>query len=139
MGGLRVEYVRALEVCFVRVKGRVSTSEVIAVLLTAVSQSPSPRMLWDISEAAIDEWTEPRARALVDGLTAAVGELPELSIALVAGGPRGADVRQAVERRFSLRRLTSSVETFGSRAAALDWLGVMHLPIGTGDPVRHLA
>ncbi len=130
---------RALEVCFVRVRGRVSTSEVIAVLVTAVSQFPAPRMLWDISEASVDEWTEARARALVDGLTAAVGDVPGLSIALVAGGARGADVRRTVESRFSLRRLSSSVETFSSRAAALDWLGVMHLPIGNADPVRRLA
>jgi len=131
--------VRALDVCFVRARGRVSTSDVIAVVAAAVGQSSAPRMLWDISDASLDEWTEARARALVEGLTAVVGEASGLNVALVAEGARGASVRRTVEGRFPLRRLTSSVETFGSRAAALDWLGVMHLPIGSADPIRQPA
>jgi len=139
VGGLRVEYVRALDVCFVRARGRVATSDVIAVVAAAVGQSSAARMLWDISDASVDEWTEARVQALIEGLTAVVGEAPGLNVALVAEGSRGAVVRRTVEGRFPLRRLTSSVETFSNRAAALDWLGVMHLPIGSADPIRQPA
>ncbi|MBN2195308.1 MAG: hypothetical protein JW751_20995 [Polyangiaceae bacterium] len=130
MGGLGVEYVRALDVCLVRVVGRVTGADIIATALSSARRYPTSKRLWDISEAALDEWPEYRIRDLVGCLEPLAVASPGTHVALVATCARGARVCRMVSNSISILRFPLEIAVFPCRAAALEWLGVMHLPIG---------
>ena len=134
MGGLGAEYVDALDVCVFRLQGTIHPEEVVAASLTAAMLHPTSTRLWDISGASFDGWSESRLLALVRGLAPTALSTPGMHVALVSTSAEGVKICRIVRRLIASKGYPMTVEVFSGRAAALDWLGVMHVPVGRMQP-----
>jgi hypothetical protein len=138
MGEVDSEYIAALDACVFRLRGAISSDEVLARSLAAATQYPSAVRLWDISEASFEGWTEDRLHALVRGLAPSASTAPNMHIALVSKAPAGEAICRTVQRLVGASGLPMFVEVFPNRTEALEWLGIMHVPIGRGQArARH--
>lgn len=134
MGGVGVEYVAALGVCVFRLEGMIYPEEVVATSLREAMLHPKSTRLWDISAASFDGWSESRLLALVRGLAPTALSTLGMRIALVSTSAEGARIGRIVKRLIASKGYPMTVEVFTGRAAALDWLGVMHVPVGRVQP-----
>jgi len=134
MGGVDVEYVEALDVCVFRLTGTIWPEDVVAASLKEAMSHPTSTRLWDISEASFDGWTQPRLLGLVRGLAPTALTTPGMHVALVSTSAEGAAICQLVRHLIASKGYPMTVEVFSSRAAALEWLGVMHVPLGSASP-----
>jgi len=137
MGCVGVEYVEALDVCVFRLTGTVLPEDVVEASLPAAMRHPASARLWDITEASFDGWTEERLHAVVGGLGPSALNASGSRVALVSTKPGGGRrVCRIVKRLIASHGFPVTVEVFSSRASALSWLGVMHVPVGGVRPER---
>lgn len=134
MGCVGVEYVEALDVCVFRLTGTIIPEEIIEASLSAAVLHPALARLWDISEASFDGWSEALLRDVVGGLGPAAHSVPGLRVALVSTNAEGARICGIVKHLVAAHGFPVTVEVFSKRASALDWLGVMHVPVGGVPP-----
>jgi len=134
MGGVGVEYVEALDVCVFRLEGTISPEDVIVASLPAAVLHPMSARLWDLSEASFDGWFESRLRALVRGLAPSALSASGTRIALVSTRAEGFRICWILKRFVEAKGYPVTVQVFSSRAGALEWFGVMHVPIGSVRP-----
>jgi hypothetical protein len=134
MGGVGVEYVEALGVCVFRLTGTIHPEDVVAASLQEAMSHPTSTRLWDISEASFEGWTEPRLQGLIRSLAPTALTAPGMHVALVSASPEGAAIAQLVKHLIASKGYAMTVEVFSSRTAALEWLGVTHVPVGSAPP-----
>lgn len=130
MGRWGVEHVPALGVCLVRLSGRVDEADILAAAWRATSRHGTARMIWDLSEITFELWSGARIAALLRNLAPLVQAAPELRIALVASGIAGPGVWGLLRDLVGKHRFPLRVALFPDRISALEWLEVMHLPVG---------
>ncbi len=134
MSGVGVEYVDALDVCVFRLEGTIHPEEIVATSLRAAVLYPKSTRLWDVSAASFDGWSESRLLALVRGLAPTALSTPGMRIALVSESAEGGRLCRIVQRLIASKGYPMTVEVFSGRAAALEWLGLMHVPVGRTQP-----
>jgi len=134
MGGVGVEYIDALDVCVFRLEGTIHPEQVVATSLQEAVLHPTSTRLWDISAASFDGWSESRLLALVRGLAPTALSTAGMRIALVSESAEGAGICRIVQRLIASKGYPMTVEVFSGRAAALEWLGLMHVPVGRAEP-----
>ena len=132
--GLAVEYFEAFDVCVFRLCGTILPEDVVAASLKEAIAHPTSTRLWDLSAASFDGWSEARLRSLVRSLAPTVLCASGMRVALVSANAEGARICLFLKRLVGAQGFPVTVEAFSSRTLALDWLGVMHVPVGHVAP-----
>jgi hypothetical protein len=130
MGTVGLEYCAPLDVCILRVAGDVTVPEIAAIMAAAAVEHPRSRNLWDLSEAAFDAWGTDRVAELVGHLGQVAPRDPGRRVALVVASSTGSRICRQVRDHVTGAGLPLHLSVFATRPPALEWLGVMRLPIG---------
>ncbi|MBN2196146.1 MAG: hypothetical protein JW751_25240 [Polyangiaceae bacterium] len=130
MGCLGVDYCAPLDVCVVRITGDVTEDEVVGVLTEALARQPGSSIVWDVSAADFARWGFAAVAGLVSHVRTAAELTPGRRAAIVVESPVGFEFCRALRDLIEEQRVPVQVALFPNRSLALEWLDVLHVPIG---------